>query len=614
MNKNGGAPLSGFLQGLGAVLKRASGGAATRMSDVRPEAMRRKAILDTARLVLAAGVLAMPVALYALLQSHLLPFILATVALATGAATLGLGQRGQYERAAAGQIYATMLTGALLTAADPALADFGLAVAVLGPVQAALLTRSPVRKRTWALLVAVLGIGLIGQVSPVAWPEPFGQGYALMAGLAFTMVAALVALSAHRLDGAFEVNEKAQVAAYRHLVEHAQDAVLRFGPDGAIRFVSRSAETLFGCKRYELGGNGVVERIHLLDRPAYMTAFAEANRDGRSRQVEVRMRRDEPGVSSAVPKFMWVEASLSPVEDQLEDGRFEVVVLLADVTERHDQFQQLQRARREAEEASVAKTRFLATIGHELRTPLNAIVGFSEMMTSGVVGEMSPQHREYAALIHQSGRHLLDVVQMMLDMSRIDAGRFELSTERIAADALVAPAFGMIEGMAGEKSVRLVSEMPASLPLMLADERACRQILINLLSNAVKFSRDGGTVKLSARRQGRHIAMVVSDEGIGMSAEAVARIGEPFFQAHGGLDRPHQGTGLGLSIVKGLVDLHQGSLHAASTPGEGTVMTVLLPINGPETKLEETDAVTPLHRDPAPQHMATWQDERKRAL
>jgi two-component system, cell cycle sensor histidine kinase DivJ len=282
---------------------------------------------------------------------------------------------------------------------------------------------------------------------------------------------------------------------------------------------------------------------------------------------------------------------------------------------RKDHENEMRRARKLAEDASIAKSRFLATIGHELRTPLNAIVGFSEMMTSGVAGELSPAHKEYAALIHQSGAHLIEVVRMLLDMSRIEAGKFELQAEAFQPEALIEPCLQIVDPMARERSVRLMTDLPRALPMIVADERACRQILINLLSNAVKFSHEHSVVTVSMRRQGGHLNISVADQGIGMGEDAVSRIGEPFFQAQDGLSRSYEGTGLGLSIVKGLVELHGGSLHAVSTPGEGTTMTVLLPINGPETKMEETGSVTPLHREPAAQQqMPEWQDGKRKAL
>jgi len=580
----------------------------------RPEALRRKAIATNASIVLAVSLIGMPGGLYLLVQGTLLPFVLAMIGVAAGIIAVTLSQRGQFERSAATQVYATLLSGFLLTVADPAIVDFGLAVALLGPVHASLLTRTPVKKRSWAILVVVVAAGVASYQGLLVWPEAVRPEFALIGAVSFAITAGLIAYSANRMNSVFEVYEKAQINAYKHLIEHVQDAVMRFGPDGSVLFVSRSAEKLFGCRRFELTGAGLIDRIHVMDRPAYMTAFAEANGDGETRRVEIRMRHDDPESGSA-PRFIWVEASLSPVVDTVGEPRHEVVVLLRDVTARHDHDIELQRARKAAEEASIAKSRFLATIGHELRTPLNAIVGFSEMMTSGVVGELSPQHKEYATLIHQSGHHLIDVVKMLLDMSKLEAGKFELQTEPFMPDTLIEPCFKMVDAMAREKSIRLMSDTPRALPMLVADERVCRQILINLLSNAIKFSHEHSVITLEMRRQGRFVAVVVTDHGIGMGEESVRRLGEPFFQAQDGLARRYEGTGLGLSIVKGLVELHQGELHASSSPGEGTVMTVLLPINGPETKVEETASVTPLHREPAQQQMPTWSaDERKRAL
>ena len=581
----------------------------------RPEALRRKAISTNASVILAVSLIGMPVGISLFVQGLLLPFVLTLIGAATGVIGVSLAQRGQFERSAAAQVYATLLVGFLLTVADPALADFGLAVALLAPVNASLLTRTSVKKRAWSILVVVVMAAAASATGLFAWPEAYRVDFTLLGAITFAIVAGLVAYSANRLDSAFEVYEKGQINAYKHLIEHVQDAVMRFGSDGGVLFVSRSAEKLFGCRRFELTGSGLVERIHVMDRPIYLTAFAEANADGETRRVEIRMRRDEPEAAGA-PKFLWVEASLSPVLDaEAENPRHEVVVLLRDVTARHDHELELQRARKAAEEASTAKSRFLATIGHELRTPLNAIVGFSEMMTSGVVGELSPQHREYAALIHQSGHHLIEVVKMLLDMSKLEAGKFELQAEPFMPDTLVEPCFKMVDAMARGKSLRLMSDIPRTLPMLVADERVCRQILINLLSNAIKFSHEHSVITLAMRRQGRFVAISVTDHGIGMGEEAVKRLGEPFFQAQTGLARRYEGTGLGLSIVKGLVELHEGELHASSSPGEGTVMTVLLPINGPETKLGETAAVTPLHRESAQQQMPTWPaDERKRAL
>jgi cell cycle sensor histidine kinase DivJ len=431
---------------------------------------------------------------------------------------------------------------------------------------------------------------------------------------AFIACVGIVAHSANRINTAYEVYDKAQMTAYRHLIEHVQDGVIRFSSAGEILLASRSSEQLFGCRRYEISSGGLSERLHVLDRPAYLTAFADANQGGKARIIEVRMRQDDPHAKSNVPRFIWVEISLSPVQDEENaESRHEVVALFRDITRRKDGELAMTEARQAAEEASATKSRFLATIGHELRTPLNAVVGFSEMMTSGIGGELSDTHREYAGLIHQSGKHLLEVVRMLLDMSKIEAGKFELQAEPFLAQDMIPACFSMVESMAVKQQVTLIADVAPHLPLLVADERACRQILLNLLSNAIKFSHPGGQVKVSLRRQGQCLNLSISDQGVGMAPEALGRIGEPFFQVQDGLARRYEGTGLGLSIVKGLVDLHQGTLRAMSEIGTGTTVTVLLPINGPAINSDETATVTPFRKEPAATPTHSWQDEKRKA-
>jgi cell cycle sensor histidine kinase DivJ len=582
----------------------------------RPETLRRHTIAANSRIIVATALAGAPAALYMLVHGAIMPFVIVTIGLCAGCLTLAMHGRGQFERAAFGQVYATLLIGLVLSLVDPQIVDFGLAMALLAPVQASLLARTPAKKRSWVLMLAVVVIGCLGTLGLVKWPEPNLPEYPLISAMSFIVTALVVAFSASRLNRAYAVYERGQMTAYRHLVENVQDAVMRFATDGSVLFTSNSASKLFGCQRYELSGSGVLDRVHVLDRPAYMTAFAAANRDGKSRTVEVRMRRDDLNEPSRVPEFIWVEVALSPIPDEDgQDSRHEVVALLRDVTDRHRREAEMREARRLAEDASNAKSRFLATIGHELRTPLNAIVGFSEMMTSGVVGELPPAHREYAQIIHQSGHHLLDVVKMLLDMSRLEAGKFELSTDSFDPATLVEPCRRIVDGLARERKVTIVSDISRSLPSIVGDERALRQVLINLLSNAIKFSHEGGVVTIGMKRQGASVNISVTDRGIGMDREAVRRIGEPFFQAQDGLARRYEGTGLGLSIVKGLVELHDGTLHFSSIPGEGTTATILMPINGPETKRVETAEVTQItSREPVVMRASEWPDEKRRAL
>lgn len=581
--------------------------------DERPETRRDRAIAINARFMAAASLIGMAVGLYLLPRGELLPFVLCVIGGVGGVLTLNAHGEKRLDLAASVQVYALMLDAALLTLADPAVFDFGLALAVLGPILAVTLRAGLAPAISLGLLALIVIIDVTGGSWTGVLPPALLMTGPAMASLAFAMALLLLAQSASRMTGLFDVQAYGQSNAYRHIVESINGAVLRFGVEGNLAFASRSVEALLGAPRYALAGTGIVDRIHVLDRPAYLTAFAEANRDGKTRAIEVRMRRDEPETNGP-PQFLWIEVAMSPLRGPGSDSeQSEVVMMLRDVTARHDQEIEMQEARRVAEAASIAKSRFLATIGHELRTPLNAIVGFSEMMTSGVVGELNAAHREYAMIIQQSGRHLIEVVQMLLDMSRIEAGKFELQAEPFEPQSLIDPCFRMVDQLARDKHVRLMTDLPRMLPMVTADERVCRQILINLLSNAIKFSHDKGAVVVAMKRQGGHLNISVTDKGIGMDAEAVERIGEPFFQANEGLSRRYEGTGLGLSIVKGLVDLHEGTLHATSTPGEGTTITVLLPLNGPATKNVETSPVTQLHRDPVVP-MPQWQDENRKAL
>jgi len=456
------------------------------------------------------------------------------------------------------------------------------------------------------LALTLIGVPLSGYLLVA------GNGVALGVNLVWLAVAAVIIARAAGAKASREAGDGMQASIYRNLVENGRDGVLRFSSEGNLLFTSQSCEALFGCRRYELSGAGLGERLHVADRPAYLTAFAEANNRGVARTLEVRMRRDAVGESRRVPHYFWAEIAFSQIA--AGGGKHEVVALLRDISARKDHEAEMRAARKAAEQASEAKSRFLATIGHELRTPLNAVVGFSDMMMHGIGGELNGTQREYAGLINQSGKHLLEVVGMLLDMSKIEAGRFELQTEVLAPETLIDPCFKIVEGLARERGVKLSSEIAYPLPSLMADERACRQILINLLSNAIKFSHEGGVVTVAMKRQGQSLNISVTDRGIGMDPSTIGRIGEPFFQANDGLDRRHEGTGLGLSIVKGLADLHNGTLRAISEVGAGTTVTVLLPLNGPAINNVETMPVPAVAREPASPQTSSWHDEKRKAL
>lgn len=579
----------------------------------RPDMLRRQSVGTNAVVLTAAAALCTLPAAISLLNGVLLPFMLTAIVLAGGLVSLGMHRRNQGHFAVATQVATLMATGLVLTLADPRPGDAGLAIAVLGPVLAALAAPTMLRRMSWLALAPIVVLGFVASLlglPATTVPEAYLLG---VSSTGFVVAFAVVALTAHRINAAYEVHDKAQINAYRHLIEHVQDAVLRFTPDGAVMLASRSSEALFGCPRYQIAGEKLSERLHVMDRPNFLTAFADAAQDARSRTIEVRLRQDDPRSRSNVPRFVWAEMQLSPIVEGSHDRRHDVIALVRDITARKDAEAAMAEARRVAEEASNAKSKFLATIGHELRTPLNAVVGFSEMMSSGIGGELSPTHKEYAALIQQSAKHLLEVVGMLLDMSRLEAGKFEIQAEAMDPAEVVPACLSMVDALAQERGIRLVSEIEADLPQMIADERVCRQIMINLLSNAIKFSHDGGLVTTSVKRQGQSINFSVRDRGIGMAPAAMARIGEPFFQVQDGLSRKYEGTGLGLSIVKGLVELHGGTLRAMSEIGAGTTITVLLPINGPATKPGETADILPLYREPATAASTSWPNEKRKA-
>jgi two-component system, cell cycle sensor histidine kinase PleC len=230
-----------------------------------------------------------------------------------------------------------------------------------------------------------------------------------------------------------------------------------------------------------------------------------------------------------------------------------------------------------AEEANQTKSRFLANMSHELRTPLNAIIGFSEIMESAMFGPLGAQkYCEYSRDIRESGQYLLDVINDILDMSKIEAGGVHLNPEMVELDRILADCTRVVLGRANEKRLTLRSRVSSGITLE-ADRRALKQIALNLLSNAVKFTPDGGAVTVHGRAQGGRITIAIADNGIGIPKEALRKLGRPFEQVESQLTKRHQGSGLGLAIAKSLAELHGGTMRIRSTLNAGTIVAVRLP-------------------------------------
>jgi two-component system cell cycle sensor histidine kinase PleC len=236
-------------------------------------------------------------------------------------------------------------------------------------------------------------------------------------------------------------------------------------------------------------------------------------------------------------------------------------------------------ASRRAEEANRAKSQFLATMTHELRTPLNAIIGFSELIRDQHLGPVgNARYAEYASDIHFSGCHLLGVIRDVLDMARIDAGKVELQEGPFDLDACIGSALRLIAAQAAQGGIDLRVQVDPGLPQVKADPLRLKQVLLNLLTNAVKFTDAGGIVTVRARRdRAGRLAISIADTGIGIPADKLGEVLEPFTQAHQRHERAAQGSGLGLPIAKSLMELHGGDLAIESVEGAGTTVTVRLP-------------------------------------
>ncbi|RJF70249.1 PAS domain-containing sensor histidine kinase [Rhodopseudomonas palustris] len=238
-----------------------------------------------------------------------------------------------------------------------------------------------------------------------------------------------------------------------------------------------------------------------------------------------------------------------------------------------------------AEEANQTKSKFLANMSHELRTPLNAIIGFSEIMGSGMFGSLgSEKYQEYCHDIMTSGHYLLEVINDILDMSKIEAGRMRLELEELDLARTLGESLKVVAGRAHNKNLDLRSDIEADIPIV-ADRRAIKQILINLLSNAVKFTPDGGSVNVRSRTRRDSIVLMIADTGIGIAPHSLRRLGQPFEQVESQLTKSYHGSGLGLAIAKSLTTLHGGSMRLRSTLGAGTVVMVKLPRNSRRHRL-----------------------------
>ena len=366
-------------------------------------------------------------------------------------------------------------------------------------------------------------------------------------------------------------------ARFHALAENIPGATFQLERDAQDRlgfsFVSQGLEALFGVTAEAAMRRPIAlfRTIEQSDRARLHALFRTASDDGDPIETELRTRAPRDGAPRVV--------QLIARPRRRDDGTAVWEGLFLDATQRHEALEALKRARDAAELADRTKSAFLANMSHEIRNPLNAILGFAEVIEMEMFGPTgAAQYREYAADIRESGRHLLAIINDVLDISKVEAGKLEIGDEQLDVRELIDSSLSVLKRRAQAGEIKLAVRVGRSLPRLRGDERRIRQVLLNLLTNASKFTPDGGEVRVSASVDAGHrLRIRVSDTGIGMAPAEIDRALTPFVQIGPPGTRAANGTGLGLPLAKSLVERHDGRFKIDSRPGKGTTVTVSFP-------------------------------------
>ena len=358
------------------------------------------------------------------------------------------------------------------------------------------------------------------------------------------------------------------------IIQQAEDGILTVGTDFKIASFNRSAERMFGYTAGEVAGRPLSllmpDRFHERHEE-HLRKFAESPETIRrmGQRSEITARRKNGAEFPADVSILKLDV----------EGETAFVAIMRDVTAQKREAEALRLAKTQAEAANCTKSEFLANMSHELRTPLNAIIGFSEMILTQPQGPIGhPAYEEYLRYIVESGTHLLSLINNVLDMSKIEVGKAKLDPAEVQIETVIGSTVRIMGEQAAAAGLRLVEDIDAGLPVLLADERLVKQMLLNLVSNAIKFTPTGGVVMIGAKLdQNGGLAVHVTDSGIGMDAKDIPKALEPFGQVDSGLTRQHCGTGLGLPLVKSMIEMHGGTLSIKSRKAEGTAVTLSFP-------------------------------------
>lgn len=357
---------------------------------------------------------------------------------------------------------------------------------------------------------------------------------------------------------------------YRIMTEVSSDVVMVRDPNGNVEFVSAALSRILGWTSNDVGRNGVMSLIHPEDVDKIMEMRKRSTSDYPV-TATYRIRRVDG-------KYVWFETTISLIQDEADPSRHHMVSVMRDISERKEQELVLRTALAAAENANRAKSTFLANMSHELRTPLNAIIGFAEVIGHQVFGPIgNVRYDEYVSLIHKSGQHLLELINDVLDMAKIEAGKLALHIENFDLADPIEECVRTMSERASSGGVRLTASVAGNCMPCSADRRAVRQIVLNLLSNAIKFTQPGGEVDISAECAEGRVHIVVRDNGIGIAPEDMEKLGRPFEQVCDDPKVAKGGTGLGLALVRALVEQHGGNMRIESPDREGTIVTLDIP-------------------------------------
>jgi PAS domain S-box-containing protein len=367
------------------------------------------------------------------------------------------------------------------------------------------------------------------------------------------------------------LSEERRVAVSRVLsmVDNSIDAIVAFDPNGALIYANRACATLFGDDPVTLVGRG------------HPTVHDGQGREGQSLArilLEAPFSRE---YTLTFPGGRTIPCFLSANQIGGDDSGT-VFAIVRDISEQRAYQDRLQRQNVQLATANRSKSEFLTNTSHELRTPLNAIIGFADIIKTEMLGPLGhEQYKEYAEDISTSGQHLLNLINDLLDMAKIEAGKLDIRQEQVDLGVSATECMRMVREKAASGGLTFNLEVPDPAPVITADRLKVKQILLNLVSNAIKFTDRGGSITVRVRHDGDDVIVQVADTGVGIAVDDFERVLAPFGQVDASLSRRNEGTGIGLPLSKALMELHGGTLDLNSTVGAGTTVTLRFPVVAP---------------------------------